>query len=249
VNAKLALVTVAALSLVLLDGRASDPGTLRVGVSPHYPPICYREAGRVRGIEPDFAQALGRELGRAIEFVELDWSEQVPALTEGRTDIVMSGMSITPARQLRVAFCNPYLATGQMPMVRREDSSHYLVGFPVRPTGVIGVLAGTTGDFLVQQEFPKNKRKTYKSSEDAAKALAKKRIDIFICDSPVVRWLAGMAETKFAAVPVLLSREDVAWAVRKTDTNLLESVNRALGQMNRNGQINAVLNQWVPSLQ
>jgi ABC-type amino acid transport substrate-binding protein len=249
VRAKLAFIVPVVLGLAFAEGWAADPTTLRVGVSTHYPPICYREGGRVLGIEPDFARALGQALDRKIEFIQLDWSEQIPALTEGRTDIVMSGMSITPARQLLVSFSNPYLATGQMPMVRREDSSHYLVGFPVRPTGVIGVLAGTTGDFLVQQEFSKNKRKTYKSSEDAAKALAKKRIDIFICDSPVVRWLAGTDETKFVAVPVLLTREEVAWAMRKTDTNLLQSVNGVLNQMNKSGQLAAVLKQWVPTLQ
>lgn len=244
-----AIFVLVALSLAQVNGRAAESTLLRVGVTSHYPPICYRKGGQIQGIEPDFARALGRELGRPIQFVELDWREQIPALAEGRTDIVMSGMSVTPARQLLVAFCNPYLETGQMPLVRREDSSHYLVGFPVRPIGVMGVLAGTTGDFLVQQEFPNNKRKTFKSSTDAVRALEKKRIDIFICDSPVIRWLSGVNESKVAAVPVLLTREQVAWAVRKSDTNLLETVNSALGQMSRKGEINTVLKQWVPTLQ
>ena len=234
------------LCFASLYSRAADSSPLRVGVTPTYPPLIYQDAGQITGVEPDFARALGKELGRTVEFVQVDWDDQIPALVEGRTDIIMSSMSITPARQLRVAFTKPYLAVGQMPLVRHEDLTRYAFGFPYRPPGVIGVIAGTTGDFLVQQEFPKSKRKTFKTSTDAAKALAKKKIDLFICDSPVVWWLASMNETTLAVAPVSLTREQLAWAVRRTDTGLLESVNNTLDKMQTNGQAATVLTRWIP---
>jgi ABC-type amino acid transport substrate-binding protein len=217
-----------------------------VGVTPQYPPLIYREQGQLVGVEPDFARVLGKELGRTVEFVQLDWDDQIPALVEGRTDIIMSSMSVTPARQLRVAFTKPYLSVGQMPLVRHEDLMRYAFGFPYRPPGVVGVIAGSTGDFLVQQEFPKSKRKTFKSGADASKALVKKKIDLFISDSPVVWWLASMNEATLAVAPIYLTKEQLAWAVRRTDTNLLESVNNTLDKMQTNGQAATLLTRWIP---
>jgi polar amino acid transport system substrate-binding protein len=242
-------VTLLVASFALVEAYAADGPPLRVGVTPHYPPLIYKEAGQLAGIEPDFARALGKELSRPVQFVELEWEEQIPALVEGRTDIIMSSMSITTARQLRVAFTRPYLGIGQKLLVRREDLLKYIEGMPMRPSGAIGVLAGTTGDFLVQQEFPKSKRKTFNSSEDAAKALVKKKIDLFITDSPTVWWLAGMNESSLAPAPILLTQEQLAWAVRRTDQSLLDSVNTTLEKMQKNGQANALLKRWIPNLQ
>src|SRR5262245_39798064 len=78
----------------------SEVTPLRVGITADFPPMVYKEAGKVTGVEVDFANALGAELNRPVKFVEVDWADQITALAEGRTDIIMSGMSITPARQL-----------------------------------------------------------------------------------------------------------------------------------------------------
>ena len=247
-NTRLSLVWCLMLSLVAargVAGPATEP--LRVGVSASFPPMIYKERGKLVGVEADFARALGEELDRPIKLVEVKWEDQIPALVEGRTDIIMSSLSITRARQLRVAFTKPYLAVGQAVLVRREDANKYLLGFPSMPQGTIGVLKATTGDFLVQQEFSRSKRKEFKSPQEAAKALLKKKIDLFICDSPIVSWLAGMNEIEgLVPVSVLLSEEQLAWAVRKSDSELLESVNGALGRLQKSGRVSAIIKQWIP---
>jgi len=233
-----------------LEHAAAEPTPLRVGVTPSFPPMIHKEGGRVVGIEADLARALGVELGRPVQLVEVGWEDQIPALVDGRTDIIMSSMSITRARQLRVAFTKPYLTVGQTVLVRRADVNKYALGFPPRPPGTIGVLKATTGDFLVQQEFPLNKRKVFKTPAQAAKALAKGQIDLFISDFPVVWWLAGMNETEgLVPLRLLLNEEQLAWAVRKSDPELLESVNRALEKLQQDGRAKAVVKRWIPLYQ
>jgi len=229
------------------SGPATESAPLRVGVTASFPPMIYKEGGQLVGVEADLAKALGEELGRPVKLVEVNWEDQFTALTEGRTDIIMSGVSITRARQLRVAFAKPYLAAGQTVLVRREDANQYLLGFPSLPKGTIGVLKATTGDFLVQQDFARSKRKEFKSPEEAAKALAKKKIDLFICDVPIIWWLAGMNEAEgLVALKILLSEEQLAWAVRKSDPELLESVNRALEKLQKEGRTAAIVRRWIP---
>lgn len=230
-----------------LSGAAAESPPLRVGVTSIIPPMVYKEGGQIVGIEADFAKALGTELGRPIKFVEVKWEDQIPALVEGRTDIIMSSMSVTRARQLRVAFTKPYLAMGQMALVRRADLRRYALGFPIKPQGVIGVWKATTGDYLVQQEFSGCKRREFKSAEDAARALLKKQIDLFICDAPVVWWLAGMNEAQgLATAPILLTEEQLAWGLRRSDTELLESVNKALDKLQKDGRAGGIIKHWIP---
>jgi len=223
------------------------PDPLKVGVTPIFPPMIYKENGKLAGVEVDFAMAVGEALGRPVKFVELGWEDQIPALMDGRTDIIMSDMSMTVARQLRVAFARPYLTIGQIALVRREDAYRYTLGFPVPPPGTVGVLKATTGDFLVQQELPSSKRKQYTSDEEAATALKKKRIDLFICDAPTVWWLAGLHEADgLAAVPIQLTQEQLAWGVRRSDADLLNAVNAALDKLQSSGRAKEIIKRWIP---
>ena len=71
----------------------AQPTPLRVGVTPNFPPMIFKLRKSLVGVEVDLAHALGRELGRPVEFVELPWDAQIPALLQGKTDIIMSAMT------------------------------------------------------------------------------------------------------------------------------------------------------------
>lgn len=234
--------------LVGIAFAADNLPPLRVGITPNLPPLAFKQNGKISGIEADFAQMLGKELGREVKFVQLDWEDQIPALLDGKTDIIMSGMTITKTRQFRVSFCSPYMLSGQMALVRRDDMHNYLLGFPMPPPGVIGVEKATTGDFLVQQELPRSERKTFSSGNDAAKALKKKKIDLFISDASTIWWLASENETDgLVAVPIQLTDEQLAWAVKKTDVELLNAANQALARWQKDGHATQVIKRWLPN--
>ncbi len=117
-------------STILITGDEVYPEkeTLRVGISTNAPPLVYKAGGKLRGLEVDFARQLGKYLGRKVQFVELKWKKQIPALEKGRIDIIMSGMTITPKRQYRIAFAKPYMRSGQILLVRSNQSRKYSSG-------------------------------------------------------------------------------------------------------------------------
>ena len=229
------------------DATPSEASPLRVGVTPTLPPMVFKQGGTLVGIDVDLARLLGQELGRPVKFVEVPWEDQLEALTQGRTDIIMSSMSITMARRFLIDFSEPYLTVGQMALVRRTDKSKYDFGFPAKPPGTVGVLKATTGDFLVQGEFPKAKRKPFGSGEEAARALIKRKIDLFISDSTLVWYLGGAhANEGLSVVPLPLSQEQLGCGVRKSDPEFLASVNRFLAKSRQNGTLNRVIQRWIP---
>jgi len=231
-------------------GRAEEQNSakppLRVGVSPVFPPMAFKQGRELVGVEIDLARALGKKLERPVVFVEVPWKDQIEALNERRTDIIMSSMSITMARQYVVNFTQPYFVTGQMALVRRDDKLQYAMGFPLTLPGYVGVLKATTGEFLVQRDFPRSKLKTYTDTDDAARALVKKRINLFISDSTLVCYLAGThADEGLAVVPIPLTEEKLAWAVRKSDDQLLATANQFITETQRDGGMRKIFSRWT----
>jgi len=224
----------------------SEKAVLRVGVSPVFPPMVFKQGRELVGVEVDLARALGKHLGRGVEFVELPWEDQIEALQGKRIDIIMSSMSITPARAFVIDFSQSYLAIGQAPLVRREDQMTYALGIPYNSDKAVGVLKATTGEFLVQRDFPKLRRKTFRSEADAVQALKKKKIDLFITDSTLVWYLAGVhANEGLAAAPISLTKEQVAWGIRKGDDRLLAAANDFLQKASQDGTLNQVARRWM----
>jgi polar amino acid transport system substrate-binding protein len=229
---------------------AADAGILRVGVTPNAPPMIFKEAGQVTGVEAELAEALGRDLNRRVVFVEEKWEDLIDALTENRFDIIMSGMSITLPRSYRMEFCEPYLKVGQIVLTRTGEKYEFVINLAVSAKRGVGVKPGTTADFLVQQEMPRAKRKYFDSGEDAAKALLKKKIDLFVSDAPMIWYLAGRYEAKGLTVgPLLLSQEQLAWGVRRTDNELRNEANAFLKKAQTSGQLNQILKRWMPGFQ
>jgi polar amino acid transport system substrate-binding protein len=120
------------LSLVLLialqTSPAADTGlpkTLRVGTSAGYAPLTFKKEGVLTGMEIDLANAVGKQLDVTVQFVELPFEGLIPALTEGKIDVIMSGMSVTDERSRQVLFTDPYMQVGQMGLIRVADLAEW----------------------------------------------------------------------------------------------------------------------------
>ena len=127
----------------------------RIGISPDYMPLAYKDStvGLV-GVEVDFANQLGKDLGKTIVFVETPFPELIQALVEERIDIIMSGMSITREREKVVSFTDSYATIGQMALVRAKDRSAFpnVQSFS-QLTSKIGFVQATTGEMAAKAFF------------------------------------------------------------------------------------------------
>ena len=225
-----------------------DKNVLRVGVSANSPPLIFKQGQKIVGLEADLARELAVYLGKSLRFVELKWEDQIPALLENRIDIIMSGMSVTQLRKMRISFSLPYFKSAQMPLIRRKDAIRFNTGlFSVEK---IGVIKGTTGEDFVETQFSKVKIQRYSDPRDAAKDLIKKEIDIFIYDAPMVLYLASENETKgLTVLTTFLIQEDLAWGMRKDDFELIDAANSFLQTMNDEGKLNKIIKYWIPLAQ
>jgi len=226
-----------------------DVDVLRVGVSANAQPLVYRQGYKIVGLEADFARGLADFLGRSLKFVELDWEDQIPALLANKIDIIMSGMTRTTLREVRISFCIPYFQSGQMALIRREDAARFSTGlFALTTSSAIGVIQNTYGEYFVDEQYGSVKKIRFSTSTPAVKALIDKRIDMFIYDGPMILYLASANETKgLTALFAALTDESLAWAVRKDNKELLESANTYLKTINRDGRYQKLIKHWIPT--
>ena len=69
--------------------------------------------GEIFGLEADLARMLAEAMDVKVKFVTKPFNELLPALQTGQVDTVLSGMTITPERNRKVAFIGPYFISGK----------------------------------------------------------------------------------------------------------------------------------------
>lgn len=241
-----------AASAVLPACQTTGPGhsksaPLLVGVCPDYPPLMFRQDDRILGAEADFAVELGRELARQVRFFEIRWEDQIDALLQNRIDIIMSGMTITDARQVRIAFSDPYLKLGIMPLVRSRDAAKYAAPENIfNGNARIGVKKDSTADVFANRNC-RSSAISYLQPTDAYFFLVNRRIDVYLHDGPGVIWLAAEHEADLEAIRRPLTNDEIAWGLRKDDQELLDQVNRILAKWKRDGTLQRILAKWIPA--
>lgn len=221
---------------------------LRVGVSPNAPPLAYKSNGKLQGLEIDLATQLGAYLGKEVKFVQLDWNDQLPSLEKGRIDIIMSGMTVTPKRAYRIAFSKPYLRSGQILLVRRDEASRFSTGIfsLMGNKPEIGVIAGTTGDFFVTKTISKPRLTRFSDSGSAVKALVDGKIDAVVHDAPILCYYAAQNEESTTPILQMATEELLAWGISKSNPGLLNEVNTFIEQQETNGTLKATTTHWIP---
>ncbi len=115
------------LSAVLLAGGMSAPvqaqggyaetikkkNKLQVAFGTFMPWAMRDKQGAWIGFEIDVSTKLAKDIGVEIELLPTAWDAIIPGLIAGKYDLIIGGLSITPARSEQVDFSTPYSNSGQ----------------------------------------------------------------------------------------------------------------------------------------
>ena len=162
----------------------------------------------------------------------------------------MSGMSVTDARAVRIAFTEPYLEAGLVAAVRSEDARRYASQDGVPPgAGVGGRHRADDRRRLRAAEASRTRGGcSLTVASDGALGLRRRTIDVFVHDAPSIAWLVSANEADLAGIWQFLNKEHLAWGVRRSDPQLLAQVNESLAAWRRDGTLAGVLARWLPYL-
>jgi polar amino acid transport system substrate-binding protein len=217
--------------------RAPDATVLRVGLDPTYPPFEMRDSsGNLTGVSVDLAEAIGKHLGRRVEFVPMDFQGLEPALKTGKIDAIISSMTASPERAKRIAFSKPYVENGLCLLVPANSNLEGIENLD-QPGRTVVVRTGTTGHTYASRFLTQAKVIPQELAESCANEVLNGNVDAFLYDQLSVLEYASRHPGKVKAIAKPFQKEPWAVAVRKEDTALLGGINAALDAMGEDGPL------------
>lgn len=222
--------------------KTANEGKLIWATNAEFPPYEYHGTdGSVEGIDAEIANYIGEQLGLEVECEDMQFDSIIPAVTSGKADLGIAGMTITEDRLVNVNFSTPYISAGQVIIVK-DDSA--IAGVSDLAGKTIGVQLGTTGDTYVSENVPDATIERYNKGFEAVQALTQGKIDAVVIDNePAKSFIATGEGIKIVEEPV--TEEQYAIAVSKDNEELLDAVNGVLADMEENGKLEEIIGKYI----
>jgi cyclohexadienyl dehydratase len=134
-----------------------ERGTLRVGTTGDFNPMSVRDTATnaYKGFDIEAMEQLAKDLGVKVEWVPTEWATLVAGITADRYDVFAGGSSLNMARARTVAFTDPYMEAGTIPLTLKANAGKFKSWSDVNAKGtVVAVLLGTVFEEQAKQHFP-----------------------------------------------------------------------------------------------
>ncbi len=212
-------------------------GELRVGLEPGYMPFEMKDKkGRIIGYDVDMANRMAKEMGVKLKIIPTSFDGIIGGLLSEKFDIIISGMTITQQRNLKVNFADPYVVIGQTVLLDQDvakniksykdlDDKKYIISTKI----------GVTGEIVAKKFFKKAKIITFETESDAVSEVLNGKAHAFIYDQPYnVLFMSNKGKGKLVHLDTPLSYEPLGFAIRKGDPDFLNWLNNFMRQIKEN---------------
>ena len=216
-------------------------GTLTMATNSYFPPYEYYDGQDIIGIDADIAQAIADKMGLELKIEDMEFDSNITAVSTGKADLGLAGMTVTPDRQKNVDFSDTY-ANGVQVIIVKEDST---IAKPDDLKGKkIGVQLSTTGDLTATDEFGKDSVVQYNKGNDAVMALTQGQVDAVIIDNePAKSYVEANKGLKILDTEFL--NEDYAACISKDNAGLTKAVNKALAELKADGTLQKIVDKYI----
>lgn len=222
-------------------------GELRVGMTGEQPPLnMTTRTGELVGLEVALARVLASLIDVRARFVRMPFEELLDALERGEIDLAMSGIGITPHRNLRVAFVGPYFVSGKSLLSRSEELlAIEAPGELNRPELRIAALAGSTSEDYVRRHLPKARLVPSRSLDAAVQLVVHDEVDALLADLETCHFAAlRYAGTGMRSLEKTFTTEPIGIALPPENTHLANLLENYLEALERQGAIARALDYW-----
>lgn len=224
--------------------KTVNSGVLTMATNAYFPPYEYYEGSAIVGIDAEIAEAVAKKLGLELKIEDMEFDSIITAVSTGKVDMGLAGMTVTEERKQNVNFSDTY-ATGVQVVIVPEDSDITSID-DLYNGKKIGVQLSTTGDIYCCDDFGAENVEEYNKGNDAVMALISGKVDAVVIDNePAKSFVAANEGLKILDTEYVT--EDYAAALNKENTALLEAVNGALAELKADGTLDAIISKYIPT--
>jgi polar amino acid transport system substrate-binding protein len=222
-------------------------GELRIGMSGEQPPLTMTtKKGELVGLDVALGRVLAQVIGVKATFVRLPFSELLDAVVSHQIDLAMSGIGITPERNLRVAFVGPYLVSGKSLLSKSDEILAVRSPAELDHAGVtIAALAGSTSEDYVRRHLPKATLVTTPGLDAAVELVIADRADALLADLETCHFAALRHQgSGLKALERTFTTEPMGIAVAPDDAQLINLLENYLKALERQGALEKANRYW-----
>jgi len=227
--------------------RIQQRGELIVGTMGNMPPLnMTSKDGEIFGLEPDLAKLLAKAMNVEVKFVTKPFHELLPALQTGEVDMVISGMTITPERNRKVAFIGPYFISGKAFLTKiktlayadeSEDANN--------PKTKIVTLKDSTSQAFAEAFLDKTTLFTTGNYDEAVDMILQDKADAMIADYPIcVVSVFRYPEAGLLSVVTQLTYEPLGIAIPANDPLMMNWTRNTLNNIEGSGILDELKLKW-----
>ena len=222
-------------------------GELRVGMSGEQPPLnMTTKAGELVGLEVALARVLAKVIGVELRLEVRPFSELFDALEAGEIDLAMSGIGITPQRNLRVGFVGPYFISGKSLLsLSSEILAVETPGELNRPGMRIAALASSTSEDYVRRHLPEATLISSTGLDAAVQLVLGGQADALLADLETCHFaVLRHPDSGLKALDKAFTIEPIGIALPPDDAQLMNLLENYLKALERQGALDKARDYW-----
>lgn len=234
-----------------VDGleRVQETGKIRV-VTRNNSNCYYIYRGRPMGFEYELAEAFADYLGVELEIITADWNDMFGLLATGLGDLIAASLTVTPARQERADFSDPYMSVQQHVIVHKHN--HEVSSVDDLNGRTVHVRRGTSYEVRLKELADSGidieiVLRDNVPTEELIRQVAEKEIEITVADSNIALLNRRYYPAVRMAFPVE-EKQSLGWAVRKGDDGLLAEVDAFFDTIEADGQFGKIYQKYYANV-
>lgn len=219
-------------------------GKLIMGTNAAFPPFEYTTTnglvGEFDGIDVAIAKRIAEADGKELQISDMEFDGLISAVSTGKIDMAVAGMTVTDERKQNVDFSDTYYVAAQV-MVVAADNEDIKSAEDIKTGKKVGVVIGYTGDSIVtDMGIDDNNVTRANRGIDIVQDVKNGKLDAVVIDSATGKALAEANGLKVVEDPEAFETEEYAIAVKKGNKELVEKINKVLAEMKASGEIDAL---------
>jgi polar amino acid transport system substrate-binding protein len=220
---------------------------LVVGTAANMPPLnMTTKEGQIIGMEVDIARFFAAGMDAKLTLKALNFNDLLPALEAGQVDMILSGMTITPDRNLKVAFVGPYFASGKSILTKAAIIDSMNESSKINnPDKVLVTLKGSTSQRFVEKLFPKAKLVLADDYDQAVAMVREDKAQAMVADFPICQVsVYRYPEAGLTTLKNPISYEPIGIALPANDPLLVNWVQNFLNTLEKSGEMEILAQRW-----
>jgi polar amino acid transport system substrate-binding protein len=224
-----------------------EKGELVVGTAGNMPPFnMTTKEGKQIGFDIDLAQYISKAMDVKLRIETIPFSNLLPALKEEKIDMIISSMTITPKRNLDVAFVGPYFISGKGFLTKTETIASAQDPSEIDSSDTkVAALRGSTSYMFVEKFMPKVQLVATRDYDEAIDMVIQDKVHALVADYPVcIVALFRHPDKGLRSVVTPFTYEPLGIAVSNNDPHLVNWLKNFLSTLKGSGELKRLQDRW-----